>query len=334
MNCCNLEINSTSGSLSSHFKVFLSGDEYTGLGVYLLLTGMFGFFGNIVALVMFVRDNQFRSTVDMLLVNLAFADIGMCGLCFPFVSASNFAQRWLFGESGCTAYGFAGFLFGNTTIFTLSAISVQRYLVVCKRWPNVRNINTLVTVVMTTWFQALLWSSLPLLLPKPYDLEPFGTSCTVSWASDHHGTKIFVRSLVAWVTLHFLVMAFCYTHIYVCSRRALTKVSSRSYQDLLVSKICFILVTAFAICWSPYMILSSLSLSSLSEAWPLLSALPVMMAKLSSCVNPVLYILVSRRFRQRYLETITCRRRTDSKDLGVPSIHVNVTSGSNVTVIP
>ncbi|PVD32919.1 hypothetical protein C0Q70_08366 [Pomacea canaliculata] len=45
-----------------------------------------------VALVMFVRDNQFRSTVDMLLVNLAFADIGMCGLCFPFVSASNFAQ--------------------------------------------------------------------------------------------------------------------------------------------------------------------------------------------------------------------------------------------------
>lgn len=53
---------------------------------------MFGFFGNIVALVMFVRDNQFRSTVDMLLVNLAFADIGMCGLCFPFVSASNFAQ--------------------------------------------------------------------------------------------------------------------------------------------------------------------------------------------------------------------------------------------------
>lgn len=53
---------------------------------------MFGFFGNIVALVMFVRDNQFRSTVDMLLINLAFADIGMCGLCFPFVSASNFAQ--------------------------------------------------------------------------------------------------------------------------------------------------------------------------------------------------------------------------------------------------
>ena len=42
-------------------------------------------------------------------------------------------QRWLFGNYGCTAYGYFGFLFGNVAICSLTAISVQRYLVVCRR---------------------------------------------------------------------------------------------------------------------------------------------------------------------------------------------------------
>ncbi|XP_046548606.1 visual pigment-like receptor peropsin [Haliotis rubra] len=85
------------------------------------MSGVFGISANVVSVVMFLTEKKLRSSVDILLLNLAIADIGMTGVCFPFTVSSNVAQQWLYGDVGCTIYGFLGFIFGNATISTLSA---------------------------------------------------------------------------------------------------------------------------------------------------------------------------------------------------------------------
>ncbi|KAK7087763.1 hypothetical protein V1264_021771 [Littorina saxatilis] len=84
------DVNTTSGY--PEVQATLSQEEYIGFGVYLVITGVFGGVGNTLVVVMFVVDKQLTSSVDLLLLNLAIADVAMCGCCFPFVSASTFAQ--------------------------------------------------------------------------------------------------------------------------------------------------------------------------------------------------------------------------------------------------
>ncbi|XP_070206175.1 visual pigment-like receptor peropsin [Littorina saxatilis] len=311
------DVNTTSGY--PEVQATLSQEEYIGFGVYLVITGVFGGVGNTLVVVMFVVDKQLTSSVDLLLLNLAIADVAMCGCCFPFVSASTFAQHWLFGEAGCTVYGYLGFLFGNAAICTLTAISVQRYLVVCKRRSNGRGLTTAITIVFI-WLQSITWSSLPLLLPKPYALEPFGTSCSVAWATTEPNTRIFIYTMASWVLFHFIVLAGCYVSIFLKTRRDVLTTSSRGHQDLLVSKvssirptaalkvICFVLVVAFIVCWSPYTLFSLWFSSFSTVVPPIVTILPVMLAKVSACINPFLYIVVSTRFRNKYLSLIWCQK--------------------------
>ncbi|XP_076452268.1 visual pigment-like receptor peropsin [Babylonia areolata] len=301
----------------------LTQEAYIGLGVYLLITGILGIVANCVSVVMFATNKGLNSSVDVLLLNLAVADLGMCGLCFPFVSASSFGQRWLFGEAGCVAYGYMGFLFGNAAIFTLTAISVQRYLVVCRRHSNDRGVGTTLTLLVI-WGQAVAWSSLPLMLPRAYALEPFMTSCTLAWASEDRAMRIFIYSLVSWMGLLFLVFVACYLSIYFTSRRGLRAIPAttscfsrrRRIGDLLVSKVCFLLVLAFVVCWVPYAVFSLCysAVTSTIRFPPFLTTLPVVLAKMSPCINPLLYLIVSQRFRQRYMAALTCRRLATTLD--------------------
>ncbi|KAL8584778.1 hypothetical protein ACOMHN_035697 [Nucella lapillus] len=311
------DVTNTSAASEAEVEV-LTQEAYFSLGVYLLVTGVLGGGENAVVVVMFLKDRDLSSSVDVLLLNLAVVDLAMCGCYFPFVSASSFAQRWLFGEAGCIAYGYMGFLFGNVSIFSLTAISVQRYLVICKRHSNYRGAWTFV-ILAVVWLQGVLWSSLPLLLPESYAPEPFMTSCTLAWASRDRSMRIFIYSVVGWIGILFLILVSCYLSIYLTTRRDLITTSSRGHNDLLVSKICFFLVVAFVVCWGPYAVFSVLYPHSSHRLPPILTTVPVVLAKMSSCVNPLLYVVVSQRFRQRYLAVLCCTRVSCVEPLQLPA---------------
>ncbi|KAK7087764.1 hypothetical protein V1264_021772 [Littorina saxatilis] len=114
--------------------------------------------------------------------------------------------------------------------------------------------------------------------------------------------------MASWVLFHFIVLAGCYVSIFLKTRRDVLTTSSRGHQDLLVSKICFVLVVAFIVCWSPYTLFSLWFSSFSTVVPPIVTILPVMLAKVSACINPFLYIVVSTRFRNKYLSLIWCQK--------------------------
>lgn len=69
-----------------------------------------------------------------------------------------------FSTSGCELYAFCGALFGITSMMTLVAISVDRYLVITKplqsiRWTSKRRTAQIIVLV---WLYSLGWSMAPL----------------------------------------------------------------------------------------------------------------------------------------------------------------------------
>jgi len=83
----------------------------------------------IVALILNFRFRRLRTPANIFIMNLAVADLGACCL-HSLAAYSNFNGRWSFGRIGCQLYGLSVGLFGLISILTLSAIAVERCLVI------------------------------------------------------------------------------------------------------------------------------------------------------------------------------------------------------------
>lgn len=68
---------------------------------------------------------------ELLCVNLAAADFFCCVCFYPLSISSSFRHAWVGGRVTCSYYGFGCFVFGLASMFTITAISVLRYLKTC-----------------------------------------------------------------------------------------------------------------------------------------------------------------------------------------------------------
>lgn len=68
---------------------------------------------------------------ELLCVNLAVVDF-LCCICFyPLSIVSSFHHAWLGENITCVYYGLGCFIFGLCSMFTITAISIIRYLKTC-----------------------------------------------------------------------------------------------------------------------------------------------------------------------------------------------------------
>ncbi|XP_025091580.1 opsin-5-like [Pomacea canaliculata] len=138
---------------------------------------------------------------DYYILTLAVSDLCSPLFAYPMAMMSTFSHGWLFGETGrsevtclislnsmayrcCTINGFLGFFFGIADIFTLSLLSFSRFLCVCCPtsvfcFTRKRVLASIIGVIVMSTF----WATCPLFGWGDYDVEPFGTSCTLKWSS-------------------------------------------------------------------------------------------------------------------------------------------------------
>ncbi|XP_052074030.1 opsin-5-like [Mytilus californianus] len=73
------------------------------------------------------------ASCDYYILNLAIIDIIMPLIGFPLPIYSSFHHELAIGEYLCATYGFTGFFCGVVSISTLAAISLARYVQVCRK---------------------------------------------------------------------------------------------------------------------------------------------------------------------------------------------------------
>ena len=115
--------------------------------------------------------------------------------------------------SGCAVYGFLGGLNGTVSIMTLSAIAVDRYLVLSRPLDVTRRptyLRVFITIV-GIWIYSAIFASLPLFGYGKYVPEGYLTSCSYDYLADDYGTRIFILAffVAAWV-VPLSAIAYCY----------------------------------------------------------------------------------------------------------------------------
>ncbi|XP_048160891.1 melanopsin-like isoform X4 [Corvus hawaiiensis] len=237
------------------------------VGTCVLIIGSIGIIGNLLVLYAFYSNKKLRTPQNYFIMNLAVSDFLMSASQAPMCFVNSLHREWILGDIGCNLYAFCGALFGITSMMTLLAISVDRYLVITKplqsiQWTSKRRTVQIIAVV---WLYSLGWSVAPLLGWSSYVPEGLMISCTWDYVTYSPANRSYTMILCCCVFFIPLVIIFhCYLSMFLAIRRTgrdvqkLGSCSRKSYlsqsmkNEWKLAKIAFVVIIVFVLSWSPY----------------------------------------------------------------------------------
>ncbi|NP_001301037.1 visual pigment-like receptor peropsin [Limulus polyphemus] len=288
---------------------------HKAVGIYLVIVGILGTFGNGIIITMFIRFRTLLTPTNLLLITLAVSDLGIILFGFPFSASSSFANRWLFNEGGCQWYAFMGFLFGSAHIGVLALLGLDRYLITCRiDFRRKLTYKRYCQMICAVWVYAIFWSVMPLIGWGRYGPEPSITTCTIDWRHNDGSYKSFIIVyFVLGFLVPFLLIAICYFNI---ARQLSVKPVAPSLRSAIcdqwanernVTMMCLVIVITFVVSWSPYAIVCLWTVFKPPSTVPsVLTLIPPLFAKASTVFNPIIYYLTNPRLRMGIIATITC----------------------------
>uniref|UniRef100_A0ACB8FJN0 Uncharacterized protein n=1 Tax=Sphaerodactylus townsendi TaxID=933632 RepID=A0ACB8FJN0_9SAUR len=154
------------------------------VAVFLGLIMIFGFWNNLIVLILFCKFKVLRNPVNMMLLNISLSDMLVCISGTTISFASNIYGKWLGGEYGCRWYGFVNSCFGIVSLISLAILSYERYRTLTLSRKHGSDYQKVLLGVGGSWFYALIWTVPPLFGWGSYGIEGAGTSCSVQWSSE------------------------------------------------------------------------------------------------------------------------------------------------------
>lgn len=249
---------------------------------------------------------------DVLLLALSAADLLLLSM-LPFHTVAIATQHWPFGDFMCRVVGFMGSACSSASVFTLATLAVSRYLTVVQ--PT--RAYGLLSPRRVSIAAALLWVPACCLAAPQLVFRFVGTpqqtldglACFAFLS--HRDQLIYglVHFLMAFL-LPLVTIAVAYIRIYMFlwgSRHAGRAPQVERYQSK-VTQTSAMLVLAFTLCWLPSYSLTlalladkSSGATGASPRYGPVSVFARLMATSSTVMNPILYVLMSQKFRQDLL---------------------------------
>ncbi|KAM8897742.1 teleost multiple tissue opsin 3b isoform 2-T3 [Spinachia spinachia] len=303
-------------SVSDPAAAALSRAGHTAAAAVLGFILVLGFLGNFLVLTVFSRFPALVTPVNVLLINISASDLLICILGTPLSFAASVRGRWLSGSHGCRWYGFSNALFGIVSLVSLSLLSLERYSAVVGRThsdPDPSQYRRAWLAVAASWLYSLVWTLPPLLGWSSYGPEGPGTICSVQWHQRSTAARSYISCLFVFcLLLPLLLLFFCYGRILLAVRAVAKQVSriNQSSAERREGRVLFMvvsMVTGYLLCWMPYGVVAMLaSFGKPGVVSPAASLIPSVLAKTSTVLNPVIYVLLNKQFSRCLLYMIRC----------------------------
>jgi len=279
-----------------------------------------GLIGNALVVVVVAANQQMRNTTNLLIINLAMADLLFIIFCVPFTATDYALTYWPFSDIWCKIVQYLVVVTAYASVYTLVLMSLDRFLAVVHPITSmsIRTEANTYLAITVTWLVILI-ACTPLLLTHGkmnyfVGLEEYSVCVFLfkeGWS--HHAFQItfFVTS--------YLLPLLLICGLYLCMLMRLWRgvapggrVSAESRRGKKrVTRMVIIVVVIFAVCWCPIQLLLVLKSVGLFEPNTSLSVIiqitSHVLAYMNSCVNPVLYAFLSDNFRKAFRKVVYCR---------------------------
>ncbi|XP_037000752.1 neuromedin-B receptor [Artibeus jamaicensis] len=297
--------------------------------LYLLIITV-GLLGNIMLVKIFVTNSALRSAPNIFISNLAAGDLLLLLTCVPVDASRYFFDEWVFGEVGCKLIPVIQLTSVGVSVFTLTALSADRYRAIV----NPMDVQTSGALLWTCTKAVGIWVvSVLLAVPEAVFSEVVQipsldngsfTACIPYPQTDELHPKI--HSVLIFFVYFLIPLAIISVYYYHIAKTLIksahnlpgeynehTKKQMETRKRL--AKIVLVFVGCFVFCWFPNHILYMYRSFNYKKIDPSLGHMIVtLVARIlsfcNSCVNPFALYLLSESFRRHFNSQLCCRRKS------------------------
>lgn len=219
---CNLETSPTEAP-ACWAGATRGGPEVVIVPVLFGLIFLLGMVGNTLVLVVLGRlrpgGRPSRSATNIFILNLSIADFSFLLFCVPFQATIYSLPEWIFGAFFCKWVHYLAMATMLVSIFTLVAMSVDRYIAVvhARRSPCIRSKRNAALGVAGIWLLSLL-IAIPVAqhqaLMSGHQQAPNSSFCWEHWADGSTAKQMYkITILLVGYLLPLLLITCCYAKV-------------------------------------------------------------------------------------------------------------------------
>lgn len=281
---------------------------------------------NVVVLGVFGLHPSRCTVAEVYLGSLAAADLLLaCGLPFWAVTIARHFD-WLFGEALCRLVNAVVSMNLYSSIYFLMLVSIDRYLALAKTLSlgRLRRVHCAKLHSLAVWGCALLLSA-PMLAFRT--LEHYAdeghnvTACVIRYPEPPTAWAVLTNMLLNTVgfLLPLAVIGFCTLQVLRALRHSDMQHFKAARAERKATWLVLAVLLLFVLCWLPFQVstfldtllrLRVLASCQVELLVDVLTQVSSYVAYSNSCLNPLLYVLVGKRFRKKLGEVVCgrCRR--------------------------
>ncbi|XP_011307547.1 growth hormone secretagogue receptor type 1 isoform X2 [Fopius arisanus] len=311
--------------------------------VIVIVVMVLGIIGNLMVPLVVLRGKDLRNSTNIFLVNLSVADLCVLLVCAPtvLVEINSGPQVWPLGEHMCKAVPFVELTVAHASVLTILAISFERYYAICEplRAGYICTKARATFLCFLAWIFAAVCASPVIPITTYAEIDGFPnceTQATTSWSK-----SFFMTTIVIFFIVPVLILMILYTVIaqHLMANPAISRGPANNllkYRKQVVMMLGTV-VLCFFICLLPFralmlwiLIAPSASIISIGvESFYSLLYFCRVMLYLNSAINPILYNLMSTKFREGFLRLCGLGRNRNQESITSTRTKTTATTSSN-----
>uniref|UniRef100_A0A3B4TSU0 Nociceptin receptor n=1 Tax=Seriola dumerili TaxID=41447 RepID=A0A3B4TSU0_SERDU len=302
--------NNFTGSYNETDALLPTGVKVTIVVVYMIVC-VIGLVGNFLVMYVIIRYTKMKTATNIYIFNLALAD-SLFLATLPFQGTDVFLGFWPFGNALCKAVVSIDYYNMFTSTFTLTVMSMDRYVAVCHpvKALDMRTPHKAKVVNICVWVLASAFGVPAMVMGNvEEEQEHNSVECIVvlpeprSHWDPVFGTCVFLFSFLIPVA----IISICYS-LMVKRLRSVRILSGSKEKDRnlrRITRMVLVVVAAFVVCWTPIQIMvlaQSLGFNLSSLFTLVLMHFCIALGYVNSSLNPVLYAFLDENFKRCFRE--------------------------------
>lgn len=272
--------------------------------VWLSINLVLGFCVNGLIICVFIREKSLRTPFNYVLMNLIVTEFVMMTAGLPFDIIAAYDKGWKLGYTPCLFLGFLMTSTGMSCIYSLTALSVQRCLLL--RYPTSNGQNSFLTTkvaIFIIWFLSSMIAFPPLLGWSEYVPEESGLSCSPAFMDlKHRSYSWYILSLGFFLPV---IVIGCSSYLIVIKLKnhgAQIKTNVNKNLEVVhrrerkVTFMVMLMITSFLFAWTGYALVCFLRLMGVQVS-PMAVAVAMLLAKVSGLLNAIVFVFMNVQFR-------------------------------------
>ncbi|XP_004841191.2 nociceptin receptor isoform X2 [Heterocephalus glaber] len=306
----NLSLLSPNDSVPPHLLLNASHSAFLPLGLKVTIVGLYlavcigGLLGNCLVMYVILRHTKMKTATNIYIFNLALADT-LVLLTLPFQGTDILLGFWPFGNALCKTVIAIDYYNMFTSTFTLTAMSVDRYVAICHpiRALDIRTSSKAQAVNVGIWALASV-VGVPVAIMGSAQVEDEEIECLVEIPSpqDYWGPVFAVCIFIFSFIIPVLIISVCYS-LMIRRLRGVRLLSGSREKDRnlrRITRLVLVVVAVFVGCWTPvqvFVLVQGLGVQPGSETTVAMLRFCTALGYVNSCLNPILYAFLDENFK-------------------------------------